>query len=318
METGTRGRTGNRLNRIHLRIDFKPLYVFLSLAAITGCICFFISQDHHRPVRSRRDLVALLPRKNRALFFIDFASLRRAGFLKLLSSAAPEGEYQDFIRKTHFDYTKDIEELAGSANQNELLLVIRGQFDWLLLRNYATLHGGNCDGERCRVPTSQPRRWASFWPLQPDAMVLVLGPPAVAARKLQPNYTDLTVPDSPIWAELSPALLPDASLPDILRLYTSALQPAISVTFSLLPTATERNAFEIRLSARCASPAAAQALANQLQLNTKLLILALTREGKPINPAGLTGLLTSGKFYASGELALGLWPVNQAFLHAIE
>ena len=318
METGTRDRTGNSLNRIHLRIDFKPLAVFLSLAAVTGGICLFISQYHDRPIRSRQDLIALLPRQNRAVFFVDFASLRRAGVLKSLSSAAQEAEYQDFVRETHFDYTQDLEELAGSADQNETLLVVRGRFDWRLLRNYAALHGGKCDGELCRVPTSQPQRWASFWPLQPDAMVLVLGLPIVAAEKLQPHHTDVTAPDSPVWIEFSPALLPEATLPEILRLFTSALQPASSVTFSLLPARAEENAFEIRLNARCASPAAAQALANQLQLNTKLLTLALTRKGQYIDPASLAGVLTSGKFYASGERALGIWPVTQAFLHAIE
>jgi hypothetical protein len=318
METGTRGRTGDSLNRIHLRIDYKPLYVFLSLAAVTGSICFFISRYHHRPVRSRRDLIALLPRQNRAVFFLDLASLRQTGVLKSLRSAAQEAEYQDFVRETHFDYTQDLDELAGSAGQNEILLVVRGRFDWRLLRNYAALHGGKCDGELCRVPTSQPQRWASFWPLQPDAMVLVLGPPVGATEKLQPHYTDVTEPDSPVWIEFSPALLPEATLPEILRLFTAALQPASSVTFSLFPAGADENAFEIRLNARCASPAAAQALAHQLQLNTKLLTLALTRKGQNIDPASLAGLLTSGKFYASREQVLGIWPVTQAFLRAIE
>ncbi|MGH9584251.1 MAG: hypothetical protein ACRD4O_15105 [Bryobacteraceae bacterium] len=303
-----------------MRIEIKPWIFFPAIAIAVGCFAFFVHQSLHHAAISNEDLVRLLPRSADAVFFADFALLRRAGMLKLVSPAAKEDpEYKQFVHQTDFDYSKDIDALAGAATGRDLLFVIRGRFDWPSLRRYAASHNGYCKGQLCRVPASEPGRWASFRPLRSDVIALRLGP-AVSPEPNSFLQGNEPIPHSPVWVELSPNILRNsARLPIGLRIFASALEPANSVTFSLTPApAKSGNAFEVRLNAGCASSAAAASLASRLQLDTRLLKLELAREHRNAGPGSLAGLILSGQFHSAGVEAIGVWPVSQALLRSLE
>lgn len=306
-----------------MRTEIKPWFFFLTIAIAVACISFFIDQHRNSPISSNAELVSVLPDRHTAVFFADFALLRRSGYLKPLNAVAEEdGDYKKFVDETHFDYSQDIDALAGAAVRSEFLFTIRGRFDWPSLRRYAADHGGNCEESRCKMPATEPGRWIAFWPIQSDVMELVLGNAASPASKAYLNHVrhDQQISGAPVWVEFSPALLRRTpSLPIGVRLFTVALQSANSVVISLRTApANSTDAFEIRLNASCASPAAAVSIANQLELETKLLKLKMAHDHEPADPASLAGLLISGQFHASGNEAIGVWPVSETLLRALE
>src|SRR5436309_8895537 len=156
------------------------------MAVCVGGIVFGINSYQHRWVRSDSDMVALLPDKDATVFFVNVAALRRAGVLSLFAGSKPieEPEYQEFVHQTHFDYTTDIEAIAGAADEKQILFIVRGRFDWGRLRSYALTHGGVCKNSLCNLPSSKAGRSASFLPIQPDVMGLAVAQDRNAALAL--------------------------------------------------------------------------------------------------------------------------------------
>jgi hypothetical protein len=305
------------------RIQSKPWLVLLLLAwGIFGAMRGLDSY-RHRFVRSDSEMFAFLPQGDETRFYVNAEALRRAGVLGLLAGAgrAEEADYRVFLRETHFDYTRDIRAVAGAAGGAQILLIVRGQFDWSRLRAYAAAHGGSCAGELCYAPTSKAGRWASFYPIQPDVMALAVSPNRSAAQALRGSKGAAgqfsTV--QPVWVELSQSVLKDpGSLPLALRIFVMALESADSVILSLKPAEGADAQFQLELNARCATAAAAQAMRNQLEIDTKMLKLALVREHAPAGPADLTGLLTAGTFYVVDDHVTGRWPIRKELLKALE
>ena len=97
-------------------------------------------------MRSDEDLLGLLPRDDATIFFANLAVLRQHGYLRLLEGAKPrqENEYKQFVNETNFDYTKDLNAVAGAINDRQLLFALRGNFRWSNIRAYAVAHGGRC------------------------------------------------------------------------------------------------------------------------------------------------------------------------------
>ncbi|MGA8028907.1 MAG: hypothetical protein WB992_17335 [Bryobacteraceae bacterium] len=307
-----------------MRVRLKP-WVFVTLLAIaTAAILFGIYRYRHRFVRSSTDMLALLPDGDRTVFFADFAALRHAGMLSWIagSKAAEEPEYREFIRQTHFDYVKNIDAIAGAADPAQAFFVVRGRFDWLLLRAYAERHGGNCSDNFCKVQTTTPGRWASFFVIQPDVIGLALSGNSSAANALRPYGHGRFQPVSarPVWVKVSRALLKNPlGLPLPLRIFAITLQSTDRVVLSLASAAeNSQAAFSLELEAQCPSEATAETTRNQLQIETKMLKLELAREHQPANPADLTGLLTSGTFQVLNRAVVGSWPVRKELLRTLE
>ncbi|MGH9625379.1 MAG: hypothetical protein ACRD4G_13695 [Bryobacteraceae bacterium] len=302
-----------------MRIFTKPWILFPVIAVAIGCLAFFLAW-RRRPV-TNSELVRMLPHQDDALFFVDFTLLRRAGIIKLLSPAAKGSpEYTQFVRQTDFDYSKDIDAIAGAVNGDQLVFLIRGQFDWRSLRRYAMHHGGHCKHKLCRVPALEPDRWISFRPLRSDVMVLRIGRPLSAKSKWVGEASGDPIPQAPVWIKLFPHVLHNPKrLPLALRFFATALEPARSVILSLQAARSgSGDAFQIQLHAQCASAATATAIANQLQLDTKFLKLALTRKHPNTSSTTLAEVLLAAKFHSAGTEAMGVWPVSKALVHSLE
>ncbi len=302
----------------------KP-WVFLALlAAVIALILFGVDRYRHRFVRSNEDMLGLLPEGDTTTFFADVATLRRGGMLRLLtgSKRVEDQDYRKFVRETQFDYTKNIDEIAGVADGNQTFFIVRGHFDWRRLREYAVAHHGACAGSFCKIPTSKSGRWASFVPIQPDVMALAVSGDPSAAETLRARGRQVSepMPSQPVWVKASHALLKNPlALPLPLRILAISLESADRVVLSLGPAGeNSQAAFTLELTAPCPSRATAETIRSQLEIQTNTLKRVLAREHQEPNPADLTGLLTAGSFRTEGKTVTGTWPVRKELLKELE
>jgi hypothetical protein len=302
----------------------KTALGFLTLAAVVAAVLFGVDYYRHRFVRSNADLAQLLPPGDLTTFFVDFDMLRRAGMLDLLAGVKPadEKQYEEFVSQTQFHYLSDMSALAGASDGDQLFFAIRGRFDWNKLKQYTLAHGGVCQHDYCTAPTSRPGRWANFLPIQPDVIGLAVSPNGTAADLLRPPGRRLQEqsPDNPlhqpVWVKPSRKLMKTpADVPLAVRIFAITLQSAESVTLSLEGAS---GSVAVRLSAGFANEATAEAARNQMEIQTKMLKLQLAREQQRLSPADLMGLLTSGTFQVLHQRVIGVWPVRQELLRALQ
>lgn len=313
-----------------MRAQFKPWLVLTLLAVAIAAALWGIDFYRHRFVRSDRDLFRLLPQEDATIFYLNSAALRRAGLLQLFAAAhgAEESDYRQFVRETRFDYQQDMDAVAGAADGHQVSLLIRGRFDWNKLRAYAIAHGGNCEGPICEAPSSKSDRWLSFIAIQPDVMGLALSRNRAAAAVLRSPAHSVRepLPDRPVWARISQSVLMNPGrLPVALRIFAISLESANPVVLSIAPAdkrsedpkAGHREEFKLELDAQCGSAAMADTIRNQLELDTKMLSLELTREHVRPSTADLTGLLTAGAFQVVDKRVTATWPIHKELLQSL-
>jgi hypothetical protein len=268
-------------------------------------------------------MVALLPHGDATVFFADAAALRRAGVLGLFagSKTVEEPEYQQFVRQTHFDYKKDFQAIAGAVDGKQILLVIRGRFDWSRLRQYALAHGGTCKNSFCNLRTSKPERWASFFPIQSDVMGLAVSNDRSAVLAVSPRRDRVSqpVPSDPVWVRVSRNLLENpVSLPVPLRIFAISLQSADQVLLSLDSGGQSGAAFRLQLDAQCPTTATAETIKTQLELQTRMLRMELAHEHEQPSRADFSGVLIAGTFHISNNHVIGTWPIHKELLNALK
>jgi len=307
-----------------LRSFFKWTAVLIALVAIGAGAWFGFDRYQHRFVRTDADLVRLLPPGDLTTFYINIAALRQGGLLHLLTGISPasERDYTDFVSNTNFDYTRDMDALAGGvSSDSDIFFLIRGRFDWSKLRQFAIAHGGTCEDEACRAPSSKPHRWVNFIRVQPDTIALAISQSAAAADLLRPPGRRLQdmPPGDPVWVSLSPSLLKDPSgLPKPLQIFAISMQAAGSVVLSAGRAEHSNEAFTVQLEAAFPNAPSADTTCKQLKIQTQMLKLELAHEQHEPNPADLTGLLAAGAFQAGGTRVFGTWPVRKELLAALE
>jgi hypothetical protein len=306
-----------------LRIQLKPWLFLVLLALCAGAIVFEIDHYRHRFVRSDADMVALLPPGDATIFFANITALRQVGVLDLFagSKTVEEPEYREFVRQTHFDYRNDIQVIAGATDGKQILLIVRGRFDWSRLRQYALAHGGTCKKSFCNLPTSKPGRWASFLPIQSDVMGLAVSKDSSAALALSPRRDRISqqVSSEPVWVKVSQSLLENpVSLPVPLRIFAISLQSAEGVLLSLESGGKSGAAFNLQLDAQCPTTPTAETIKTQLELQTRMLRMELAREHQQPSPADFAGMLVAGTFYVSDKHVIGTWLIHKELLNTLK
>jgi hypothetical protein len=281
-----------------------------------------VNRAQHKPVQSDEDLIGLLPMNDATVFFANVASLRQQGYLQLLEGTKPrqENEYRQFVRETNFDYTKDLNAVAGADDDHELFFALRGNFHWKDIRAYALAHGGTCGGGLCQMATSTPGRIASMCSIQADVIGLAIGKDGRAAKRIGPSAQKAVIPlPAPVWVRPSRQLLANSDqLPPALRIFAAALAPADSAVLSLQPSGADGGAFAIAIDAMFPNKPAAEAARTQLMLDTDSLKLAFAREHRKPDPADLAWLLTSGSFQLRQQRLLGQWTVRNELLASLQ
>src|SRR6476661_4765271 len=165
----------------------RTIWVAIAILALAGAaILSVVDTQRHRFVRSSIDLVKQLPPGDFTRFYADLGALRKAGLLYLLTGANPiqEKDYQEFVRQTQFDYTRDLDAIAGASDGEQLFFLIRGRFDWDKFKQYAVARGGTCRSQSCAVPTSKSGYWANLVRVQPDVAGLAISANSAAAETL--------------------------------------------------------------------------------------------------------------------------------------
>jgi hypothetical protein len=306
-----------------LRAQSRHWLILGTLAVAVAAALWGIDFYRHRFVRSDRDLFRFLPQGDATTFYVNVSALRRAGVLQLFAGtkAAEEGDYRDFVRETELDYTKDIDAIAGAAESGQVFLLLRGRFDWNKLRAYAAAHGGECARSLCAAPASKTGRWVSFVAIQPDVMGLALSGDRAAAQAVRrpANAALAPIPARPLWARISKSVLKNpAELPIAVRLFAISVEFANPVVLSLRPADEHGEEFKLELDAQCASPAMAETIRKQLEIDTNMIRLELRREHARPNAADLTGLLTEGAFQVVDKQVVATWPVRKELLKSLE
>lgn len=286
------------------------------LAALLGVLTYSVARSRHRLVRSDADLVSLLPVDPGATtFYIDVALLRSSHILGLIApEKTAEPDYQAFVNNTGFDYARDLDAVSGSLATARSDFLLRGRFDWTRLQQYARKEGGHCENGICVAPGTTPGRWAAFKLLQPDVLALSVDTDRTLFTATKSKLTD--VPADPVWVKIPGAKLNSAAdLPLPAQLMFGVLAPANNVLFEV---GLHGKGLRLQMRAHFNQPQTAEATRNQLELETKMLNLELTREHQQPSPGDLTGALTAGSFQLIGSDVVADWPLSRELLESLE
>jgi hypothetical protein len=307
-----------------LRARNKIAIAGAALVLGAGAFLLWLNHARHRYVRADSDLVRQLPPGDATRFFADIATLRQGGMLRLLTGVKPaeEKEYAEFVKETQFDYTRDLDALAGSFDGEQTFFLLRGRFEWGRLRQYAQRRGGVCRNDFCIAPSSKSGYWVSWTRLQPDVagVAVSANSSAVEALRVEKSSNEQdALPGDPLWLKASRALLmkPDA-LPSPLRIFAISLQSADTVVFSLRQANDASAAFLVEMQAIFPLEASAETARKQLELETRMIKIELARAHKQPDPSDLSGLVTAGSFRSAGKHVEGSWPVRRELLRTLE
>lgn len=298
----------------------KPGLFLAVLAAGIALLTYGVARFNRNLVRHGADLVRLLPPGTGAVtFYADVALLRSTHMLGLISpDQVAASDYRRFVDATGFDYTSDMDAVAGRITGEESDFLVEGRFDWRRIESYVRAQGGKCE-DICVVPATSPGRWASLRTMQPDVVAISVSSERAAVLSVGRKVAEPIasgVPADPIWVTMPGSILtPASSWPAAAKVLAASLHTAQAVTFA---AGMHDSSLRLEMKARFDSEQSAQAVRNQLEIDTRMLKLELAREHEKPNPADLTGLLTAGTFQLVGSDVVGHWPVERALLHALE
>jgi hypothetical protein len=295
---------------LYIRLS-TPVFLVL-LAVAIGSVVFGLQQYRFRFVRAEADILKLLPQGKTATFFADFGVIRHANLAAIVQASGPrsEEEYRRFVSETGFDYSRDIDAVAGSVSPGQIVFAVKGRFQWDRLAAYARQHGGRCQERYCDARTSRSGRWASWREIQPNVMLLAVSDDRGSVMSVTPG-TPVQRP-GPVWVRLEKnAFEKTDDWSPILRLFTSSLKSAEATTFSIRASG---DSLALDMNALFRTDRQAEFVRNQLALETKMLKLELTRENREPTPHDFTGLLVAGSFQASGCEVFGTWPIRRELL----
>jgi hypothetical protein len=301
------------------RFRFHPWHLATGLVLVCVVILGVTYWLQFNSGTSAGELAGFLPEENATLLYIDVASLRAGGFLDLFSGspAARDPDYQQFVSRTQFDYTTDLDALAASFRGRERFLVLRGRFNWQALISYVNRQGGSCGKSFCQLEGSVPDRRISFYPLRRDLMALAVSPDPLAAYQIRKGAQAALAmfPREPAWLIIpSTALQGTDAVPERARPFVEALRGAQQIEFTV--SAVQK---DLRLSAsiRCDSPASASQIAMEMVSAQASLRDLMLRQHLQPGPADLAGILLNGSIRDEGKRVVGRWPVPHEFLAAV-
>jgi len=301
--------------RLQLRRQLFSLVpvVFLLGAAAFG-VWFWLQ---HQQQASLPALLTHLPGHNAAMGYASVDALRQSGLLQAdASPTAREPEYEAFIRKSGFNWERDLDSITWSFTPDARFFFVSGRFDWVRLRAFVKQEGGECRDEFCSIVGSQPDRQISFFPWRSHVMALAVSEDRYAADRLRLEYRHGFVPpEAPFWLHLTGTALKNADpgAPG-LRGFLRLLEQTQQATLYLSP---QPDAFSLELRALCADDARAAELRRDFTKLTEWLNTLLKVEKQEPGETELAAILSTGKFASNGKTLEGSWPVSRKFLASL-
>lgn len=159
----------------------------LAAAILLLGVSFLAGSALWQRLQAQDQLSAYLPAAGGSYLSLKVNELRRAGLLN--ASPNLDAEYRNFIESTNFRYEKDLDELYLYLSPDNNYYLARGRFDWNRLRAYALSTGGRCVDRVCSLPSSQPGKFVSYYPLRENVIALALSPDPFAASLLSEKQT---------------------------------------------------------------------------------------------------------------------------------
>jgi hypothetical protein len=153
----------------------STILLLLLVLVAAGVLYYFLRQAEAPAPGAAPSLISLLPANSTYVFYADAAVLRASPFVQKLLAALPspkeERDYAEFVRRTGFDYTRDLDRVAVAVMPTDkgdvVLAVAEGRFDRQRISEYASssprLVGNYGDtlvfstGERSAAPPSKKR-----------------------------------------------------------------------------------------------------------------------------------------------------------------
>lgn len=262
-----------------------------------------------------------LPARDAAVGSVDVNAIRDAGLVGSGGSALREPEYEDFIRRSGFNWEKDMDRVTWSFTPTAKFFLVDGRFDWPRLEAFVKTEGGECRDGFCTVRGSQPGREISFFALRPEVMALAVSADRYAADQMRQTHDTegshplASPPRAPLWVHFSKFTLETAE-PESpgMRGFARILRETEEALVVLEPA---ENTFRLRLEARCASPEKAQSLAKDLTNLTALLNRLLGMEKVKPGESDFASVLAGGTFIAAETQLQGTWPISKSFLSGL-
>lgn len=295
----------------------------LALAAIALALAIGAVVWLRLSAPSTRSLLAHLPAHDAVTGQLDVAAVRAAGFASIGGNAIlHEPEYEDFIKRSGFNWEKDLDRVSWSFTATAKYFLAEGRFDWAKLEAFVQSEGGECRDGFCTVRGSQPGREISFFPLHTNVLALAVSADRYAADRLREavppdqSHPLSAPPDAPLWVHFDKHSLEnsDTDSPG-LRGFLRILRNSEDVLLVLEPD--PGGAFVLRLDAHCGDAQKARALADDLSKLTALLNRLLGMERAKPGEGDLASVLSQGRFEAENSTVHGSWPIGKPFLDAI-
>lgn len=272
-----------------------------------------------------------LPGENALLLHVHFTALRRgASLLPLLEAKIdPDPDYASFIRRTGFDYQRDLDEAVVCYLPDRVYILAQGRFDPQRLRAYALSQGGGCggaalDAEPCHMPASRPDRKISFVLLEsgllalatapePDAVLQLRREPAVSALPLAAAARTANPRPALLWLTCGPSTLGQL-LPGNAAILAGALSKAqrVHVFLNVLPAG-----LQLLLHADCASEAQAGETGRLLKGLQKALEGALRAGRGERPPSEWEKVLATTAIEQAGTVVRLSWSLDPSTLRSL-
>lgn len=126
------------------------ILLLLLLVALGIVYCLLRKAEPPAP-GAAPSLVSLLPADASYILYADAAALRSSPFVQKLLAALPspkeDRDYAEFVRRTGFDYTRDLDRVAVGVRpkSNGAVAIAEGRFDRQKISAYATQAGRRAD-----------------------------------------------------------------------------------------------------------------------------------------------------------------------------
>ena len=263
-------------------------------------------------------LLKRMPTIDALVVYIDFEKLRQAGLVQMLSGSKEEEEpeYQEFVRKTDFHWSDDLDSALLAVAPSGKFIAARGRFDWKSLRSFVDSEGGGCYNAMCQLHGSTPERRISFMPLQSNLMGMAISDNKDAVEQLGLYHSgpDPKVPDAPIWLTIPASILKSQDLPAGTVSFARSVANADQVTLMLVP---ENRRLAAKMVVLCRNEEDAARIAADLTKTTDVLRSMISHSHATPNPADIASVLSAGSFQASGRKVFGYWPIDPAFIESM-
>lgn len=305
MGTGAVGYT-----ETNILMTLRPWHVLGLVLVVCVSAVLGASWWRQRTDRGIETFAENLPKDVQTLVRIDFEALRMGGYLDALAGEATDqdSDYRRFVEQTGFDFRRDLEAVVVGISPAATYVFASGDFDWKTLKEYTFASGGACRNAFCRMQSSTPSRWISFFPHRPRVMALAASPDAWAAASLAERGAakPVAIPaEYAVWLRAPGNLVAESTLiPSALRPIAGVWASAEQVEFSV----GGARGLEIGFQARCATAEIAQSITARLTEATKA-IPSGAPEGAAEGGAALVEVLRSGRFETRDRVAAGSWRV---------